>query len=420
MDPMVLTSLCKGNKNAELTGHLIRFLVSRCDFVEDTNTLDSTEFITIDQKTCYQMYPDLAALLIVSNPVNIYRGATGLFVNFVCLRLRNPVESISLLSTVPGGGEKYEYGSETRIVPSGRVNCRFRLDKSTCDCRAMCNSSGWANEIRDDLEQVSSDDMLLSTSANKCSIREYATVITSLPSIINEKNKEMAKSTYHGLNVLNKNKESIGSILKSIREVVESPLIDSALTHYKNSLEATSRMIMQDYARYCLETQNVNFLMGINKRTFHSVAYALNGFRYSRSDYKDVGMHQFIISIRSALTARDYYSRASERNAAAMIVEDNEYSKEFSNTTAKGEASEEFKDMEMYLKIAATSLMMDEYEEEEEEEEEEQGSGKRKRDDDDQIPGVVDKKAKKDDTLTTTISPLSCDDDDDDDLSFTA
>ncbi|KAK3884974.1 hypothetical protein Pcinc_010817 [Petrolisthes cinctipes] len=575
MDPIVQTSLCKGNENADFTGHLIRFLVSRCDFVEDTNTLASTEFITINQKTCYQMSPDLAALLIVSNPVNIYRVATGLFVNLVCLRLRNPVESISLLSTVPGRGEKYEYGSETRIVPSGRVNCRFRLDKSTCHCGAMCNSSGWADEIReyntkknlgpaykpeqrryhnchrhiphdfawhdqqemliimyaegalraqgkkvkpkqhvnvtkydhlsndktamdvsskcypyagmhtflcnnfipiwrpdfrihfknnklllqgrmpdpqslekdrkmnvfgfcqtgdsekafefirDNLELVSSDDMLLSTSANKCSIRGYATVITSLPSIINDKNKEMAKSTDHCLNVLKKNKESIGSILKSIREVVKSPLIDSALMHYKNSLEATSPAIeskesrrrMGDYARYCLETQNVNFLMGINKRTFHSVAYALNGFRYSGSDYKDVGMHQFIISIRSVITAGDYYSRASERNTAVMIVEENEYSEEFGNTTAKGE----FKEMDMYLKIAATSLTMDEYEEEEEEkEEEEQGRGKRKRDDDDHIPGVVDKKAKKDDTSTTTISPSSCDDDDDDDLSFTA
>ncbi len=125
----------------------VRFLNAKCEEVEDSSELDDTEFIRDDQATSLNTSSEFAVNMITSNPVNLYRVATGLFANLVCLRLRNMLKGICLLA---GTNNKYDYGSETNISYASLTNCRFRLDKTNCECRNYCNCSAWADRVRED------------------------------------------------------------------------------------------------------------------------------------------------------------------------------------------------------------------------------------------------------------------------------
>ncbi len=125
---------------------MVRFLNAKCEEIEHSIELDDTEFIRDDQATCFNTSSELAVNMIMSNPVNLFSVATGLFANLVCLRLRNMSKRIRLLA----GTNKYEYGSETNISYAVFTNCRFRLDKTNCKCRNYCNYSAWADRVRED------------------------------------------------------------------------------------------------------------------------------------------------------------------------------------------------------------------------------------------------------------------------------
>lgn len=474
MDPLVALAPCKGHENSKLMEDMVRFLNAQCEEVEDSIGPNDTEFIRNDQATCFNISSELAVNMIMSNPVNLYRVATGLFVNLVCLRLRNMSKRIRLVAAT---NSKYEYGSETKISHAAFANCKFRLDKSNCECRNYCDCSAWADKVREsnakarfgpryepgtarrrhnnhrviphdftfldrleiqihecackktgkrlkppqsitktydylscdpnaldtfqkcypsaglhqmfcnnvlsvrrpgfktyfrcdrfairgrvndpnntdgrikditslqagdykkafefsreNLELQPSDGMLSKASIRGYSIREYAARIAALPMRINERNKEMAHSEHHPAVVVGESKNKVADLLMDIGELIDSPLIAKALEHYNKSDTITnpdispvvaskeSRMMMKNYARFCLENANNAFLVGINKKTFYSVVYSLNGFRFSGSNYKEVGIHQFISSIKSSVVCGDYYSAFSDKSKDEQAV----------------------------------------------------------------------------------------------------
>ena len=518
MDSLVALAPCKGHENSKLMEDMVRFLNTICEEVEDSIELDDTEFIKNDQATCFNISSELAVNMIVSNPINLYRVATGLFVNLVCLRLRNMSKGIRFIT-----GNKYEYGSETKISYAAFTNCRFRLDKTDCECRNYCDCSAWADKVREDnakikfgpkyesdigrrrhnshrvippnflwmdklekqihdiaskkigknlkppqsitttydylscdpnaldtfnrcyssaglhhifcnnilsvrrrgfkthfrcdrfaiqgrvnnndkrikditsmqagnsekafefcnenLELQSSDGMLSNANKRGCSIREYAARIAALPMRVNERNKEMARSEHHPIEVVLNFKKKVVDLMTDIVELVNSPLIARALEHYKKSDKTLnpditplaslkeSRMMMSKYARYCLENNNVAFLMGINKKTFHSIVYSLNGFRFSGSNYKEVGIHQFISSIKSAVVCGDYY------NGDDIKDDDQEV---FAVTNDEIEESSKKHELDMLLSLSVHDFLLDEQEMKEE-------RVKRKREEDEDI-----------------------------------
>ena len=514
MDSLVALAPCKGYENSKLMENMLRFLNSKCEEIEDSINLDDTEFIRDDQATCFNTSSELAVNMIMSNPVNLYRVATGLFVNLVCLRLRNTSKGIRLVGSA---NNKYEYGSETKISNAPFIKCKFRLDKTNCECRNYCDSSAWADKVREDnaksrfgfnsnnnnwrrhnchrviphnflwLDQLEkllydiafkkmktklksptsittmydylsrdpnaldtyikcypsaglhimfcnniisvrrsgfkthfkcdkfaiqgrvsdplnkdkrtkaitsmqagnsekafefskenlklqpSDEMLLNANAKESSIREYAARLATLPMRINQCNKEMTISSKenhlgHMPHMFN---NKIATLLKDINELIDSPLISEALKHYymntSNDFSVDSfkesRMMMRQYARYCLENSNIAFLMGINKKIFYSVIYNLNGFRFSGSNHREVGIHQFISSIKSSVVCGDYYSAYTEKDEQVVFI-----------TKDNSERERKKHDFDMLLNYYATDLLL----EDEEEEEEEKVSLKRK------------------------------------------
>ena len=540
MDPLVALAPCKGHENSKLMEDMVRFLNAKCEEVEDSIGLNDTEFIRNDQATCFNISSELAVNMIMSNPVNLYRVATGLFVNLVCLRLRNISKRIRL---VAGTNSKYEYGSETKISHAAFANCKFRLDKTNCECRNYCDCSAWADKVREsnakarfgpryelytarrrhnshrviphdftvldrleilihecackktgkklkppqsitktydylscdpnaldtfqkcypsaglhqmfcnnvlsvrrpgfrthlkcdrfaiqgrvndpnnkdrrikditsmqagdykkafefcseNLELQPSDRMLSNADLKGYSIREYAARIAALPMRINERNKEMAHSGHHPAVVVAESKNKVADLLMDIGELIDSPLIAKALDHYKKSETITnpdispvvaskeSRRMMKNYARFCLENANNAFLLGINKKTFYSVVYSLNGFRFSGSNYKEVGIHQFISSIKSSVVCGDYYSAFSDKSkdeqAAFNVMDDDE------EVIKKGEVNDNFEmenknnEINMFFTLTADELLLedeDDYEEKGEEKEEKEEKTRRER-----------------------------------------
>lgn len=583
MDSLVALAPCKGYENSKLMEDMVRFLNAKCEEVEDSIELDDTEFIRNDQATCFNISSELAVNMIISNPVNLYRVATGLFVNLVCLRLRNMSKRIR---PVAGASNKYEYGSETKISYAAFTNCRFRLDRTNCECRNYCDCSAWADKVREDnardkfgskyepdiarrrhnshrvippnflwvdklekqiheiackktgkklkppqsitktydylscdpnaldtfnkcypsaglhqmfcnnvlsvrrpgfkthfkcdkfaiqgrvndphnkdkrikditstqagnsekafefseenLELQPSDGMLSNANARGCSIREYAARIAALPMRINERNKEMARSEYHPMTVMGESRNKVADLLIDIGELIDSPLVAEALEHYKKSDTTTnpdispvsaskeSRMMMKKYARYCLENKNVAFLMGINKKTFHSVIYSLNGFRFSGSNYKEVGIHQFISSIKSAVVCGDYYSaygdKSKDEQAAFNVIDEEAEREVIKKGESKGNSEIESKkrELDMFLSLSAKDLLLEEDYEVEEETKEEKMKRKREEEGDEtkEMPAKSQKSTT--DAIATTkvaASPDSRRDCNDDEFDFSA
>ncbi len=60
--------------------------------------------------------------------------------------------------------------------------------------------------------------------------------------------------------------------------------------------------------------------MGINKKTFYCIVYNLNGFRFSGSNYKEVNIHQYIFSIKSAVMCRGYYSAFGDKSKDEQVA----------------------------------------------------------------------------------------------------
>nr|BDT63267.1 MAG: wsv285-like protein [Hemigrapsus takanoi nimavirus] len=572
MDSLVALAPCKGYENSKLMEDMVRFLNAKCEEVEDSIKLDDTEFIMNDQATCFNINSELAINMIVSNPVNLYRVATGLFVNLVCLRLRNISKRSRLLA---GANNMYEYGSETNISYAPFTNCKFRLDKTNCECRNYCDCSAWADKVREDnartkfgpryepdtirrrhnshrvispnflwldklekqiheiackkmgmklkppqsitktydylscdpnaldtfnkcypsaglhqmfcnnvlsvrrpdfkthfkcdkfaiqgrvndphnkdrrikditsmqagnseaafefskenLELQPSDGMLTNANGRGCSIREYATRITALPMRVNELNKEMASSGYHPMAAVGGFKNKVADLMTDIGELIDSPLIAEALEHYKKSDATTnpdispvsaskeSRMMMKKYARYCLENKNVAFLMGINKMILYSVVYSLNGFRFSGSNYKEVGIHQFISSIKSAVVCGDYYSAYGDKSKdeqAAFNVMDDDNEEVEGEVIKKGNSK-----MDMFLCLSAQDLLLEDHEVEEEEMKEKKM--KRKTAKEDETTKEIPVKSQRTSIPTTKVpaSPDSRMDCKDDEFDFSA
>ena len=558
MDSLVALAPCKGYENSKLMEDMVRFLNAKCEEAEDSIDLDKTYFIEDDQATCFNISSELAVNMIISNPVNLYRVATGLFVNLVCLRLRNTSKRIHL---VAGTTNKYEYGSDTKISYAAFANCRFRLDKTNCECRNYCDSSAWADKVREEnartkfghkfepetarrrhnshrvippnflwmdklekqihefasektgrnlkspqsitrmydylscdpnaldtfskcyssagLHQMfcnnilsvrrpgfkthfkcdkfviqgrvndthnkdkrikditsmqagnsekafefsrknlmlqPSDGMLSYAKDRNCSIREYAARIAALPMRINECNKEMASYGAHSpMEVLMKSRNKVANLMTDISELIDSPLIAEALEHYKKSDTTTnpnilpisavkeSRMMMKKYARYCLENQNVAFLMSINRKTFHSVVYNLIGFRFSGSNYKEVGIHQFISSIKSSVVCGDYYSayddKSRDEQTTFNVMDDEEGINKKGEPKGSSEIERRRRELDMFLSLSAKDLLQEEdYEVEEEEE-----RTKRKREEkDDETKEEVSVKSQRTSTFATS------------------
>ncbi|KAK8384870.1 hypothetical protein O3P69_014438 [Scylla paramamosain] len=415
MDSLVALAPCKGYENSKLMEDMVRFLNGKCEEVEDSIELDDTESIRDDQATCFNSSSELAVNMIMSNPVNLYRVATGLFANLVCLRLKkNILKRIRLLAGTNNKykvrednaranfGPKYEpdttkrWHNRHRIIPP---NCLW-LDKLENEIhRIACNTTGkklslyrsiikrygylscyldalnthnkcyplvglhemFCNNVlavrrsafkthfksdkfchsgagkrppqqrqaitsmqagnsenafefsKENLELQPSDGMLSNANGRGCLIREYAARIAALPMRINERNKEMARSEHHSLVTIEVFKNRVANFMTYIGELIISPLIAKALEHYNKSDTTTnpgissvsaskeSRMMMRTYAQFCLENKNAAFLMGINKKTFYCIVYTLNRFRFSGSNHKEVNIHQYIFSIKSAV-----------------------------------------------------------------------------------------------------------------------
>ncbi len=111
---------------------------------------------------------------------------------------------------------------------------------------------------KENLELRPSDGML--SNARGCSIREYAAKIAALPMRINERNKDMARSEYHSLVMIEMFKNRMADFMTYIGELISSSFIAKTLEHYKKSDTTTnpgissvsafkeSRMIMRMYA----------------------------------------------------------------------------------------------------------------------------------------------------------------------------
>ncbi|KAK8378197.1 hypothetical protein O3P69_018876 [Scylla paramamosain] len=276
---------------------MVRFLNAKCEEVEDSIELDDTEFITDDQATCLNSSSELAVNMIMSNPINLYMVATGLFANLVCLRLRNMSKRIRLLA---GTNNKYEYGSETNISYASFTNCRVREDNARARFgpkyepdttkrwhnshrvippnflwldklekqiyEIACKTTGKKLKLpqsiterknaitsiqagnfekafefrKENLELRPSDEMLSNASGKGYSIREYAARIAALPMRINERNKDMARSEHHSLVMKEMLKNRVADFMTYIGELIISPLIAKALEHYKKSDTTTN------------------------------------------------------------------------------------------------------------------------------------------------------------------------------------
>lgn len=266
---------------------------------------------------------------------------------------------------------------------------------------------------------MSSGEMLNACNKRQMSLREYATKVSLTPYRINILNKDMAKSLDHETNTIISNSERINDEMCLLRETICSPMVAKAIAHYTNSVEADgrvrkskeSRRLMQVFARFCLEKMNVSFLMGVNKRVFHSAVYNITGMRVGGKDVKDVGLHQFTASVTSALVAGDYFSKAS----AASTEEDNcDLHGEFGGPPKSSAEDKEtnYQDMEMFLSIGAQDLLLDDDGDNEYASKNQTGDigahvspSKRHREEED--GGGVPKKAKKgSETITTAPSAM--------------
>ena len=276
----------------------------------------------------------------------------------------------------------------------------------------------------ENLELQPSDRMLSNASARGCSIREYAARIATLPMRINERNKEMAHSTYHPLEVLKKFKNKVADLMMDINELINSPLITQALGHYQQDNTFTIHVLketipmLKKYAEYCLENKNMAFLMSINKRTFYSVVYSLNGFRFSGSNYKEVGIHQFISSIKSSVVCGDYYSAYGDKNKdeqVAFDVMDDDVDEEVGGEVIKRDKPKnnslmenKKRELDMFLSISAGDLFSD-YEVEDGEEEMKEERMKRKREEEDDETKEIPMKSQRTsiDTIATEVEASS-------------
>ncbi|KAK8378149.1 hypothetical protein O3P69_018842 [Scylla paramamosain] len=368
-----------------------------------------------------------------------------------------------LIRLLAGTNNKYEYESETNISYSPFTNCRYRLDKTNCECQNYCdcsacnggrvssphnkekrikaitameagNSEKAFEFSKENLVLKPCDGMLSNANGRGCSIRKYSARIAALPMRINERNKEMDRSEHHPMVTMQVFKNKVAGLMTDIGELINSPLIAKALEHYKksdttinpgiSSISASkeSRMMKRKYAQYYLENKNVAFLMGINKKTFYSVVYNLNEFRFSGLNYKEVNIHQFISSINSAVVCGDYYSTFGDKSKdeqAAFIVMDDDDEEVEGKVIKKGKKRE----LDMFLSLSAKDFLLEEdYEIEEEMKE---GRMKRKREDEEDETKELPVKSQRTslDTIATTkvaASPDSRRDCNDDEFDFSA
>ncbi len=216
---------------------------------------------------------------------------------------------------------------------------------------------------KENLELQPSDGMLSNANGRDCSIREYAARIAALPMRINERNKDMARSEYHSLVMIEMFKNRMADFMTYIGELISSSFIAKTLEHYKKSDTTTnpgissvsafkeSRMIM-----FCLENKNAAFLMGINKKTFYCIVYTLNGFRFSGSNYKEVNIHQYIFSIKLAVVCGDYYSAFGDKSKDEQVT---------FNVMEEVEGEDIKKDkkrkLDMFLSLSAKDLLLEEH-----------------------------------------------------------
>ncbi|KAK8393527.1 hypothetical protein O3P69_006693 [Scylla paramamosain] len=343
-----------------------------------------------------------------------------------------------------GTNNKYEYGSEMNISNAAFTNCRFRLDKTNCECRNYCDCSAWADKVREDnarakmgpkyepdtarqrhnrhrvippnfLWGIKAINSMQAGNSEEFEFREYTARIATLPMRINERNKEIDCSEHHPMVTMEVFKNKVADLMMDIGELINSPLIAKVLEHYKKSDTTTnpgislvsaskeSRMMMRKYAQYCLENMNLAFLMGINKKTFYSVVYNLNGFSFSASNYKEVNIYQFISSIKSAVVCGDYYSafgNKSKDEQAVFNIMDNDNEEVEGKVIKKGKKYE----LDMFLCFSAKDLLLEEDYEIEEMKEERMKRKREKEEDETKEVAVKSQKTSTKMTATTKVA----------------
>ena len=156
--PVVLNVPAKGDECKSLMPPMIKFIDDSIKNLSDAYRYDEGPIFEEDQAHVYDTQRDLFLPIMASNPSNVYRVASHLFVVLVLPRTRNPVRNI-IIQPAYKNGQGFASTSTAMAVEYGYADMQYgatqyacgRLkvaSRAACECNHLCNRYNWADEKR--------------------------------------------------------------------------------------------------------------------------------------------------------------------------------------------------------------------------------------------------------------------------------